>query len=257
MPGVGPPRYDWALMAADHNPSSHPASTHASATERHWAHRASWLRAAVLGADDGIVSTASLILGVIAAHGHRNAILTAGFAGLVAGALSMAAGEYVSVSSQLDAERADLAREADELEQFPDAEFLELMRIYERRGLSPRLAREVATELSAGNQLEVHARDELGLNVNALAAPITAAWVSALAFAIGGGIPILSYFAFASTSASVAIAGFALLALVVLGGVGARVGGAPRVRAAVRVFVGGGLAMLATTLIGRAIGAAI
>lgn len=225
--------------------------------ERHKSHRAAWLRAGVLGADDGIVSTASLMLGVVAASGNRGQVLTVGIAGIVAGALSMAAGEYVSVSSQRDVERADLEKEALELEEFPDAEFAELVRIYERRGLAQETATRVAHELSAGDRLRVHARDELGLDPDVLAAPVQAAGTSAVAFAVGGLIPLLTFLVLPAGARAAGIAVVALLTLATLGVVGARLGGAPPVRAAVRVLVGGGLAMLATALIGRLIGSNI
>jgi VIT1/CCC1 family predicted Fe2+/Mn2+ transporter len=159
--------------------------------ERHLSGRAAWLRAAVLGANDGLVSTASLIVGVAAADTTRSAILVAGIAGLTAGALSMAAGEYVSVSSQLDTERADLERERAELAADPEAELDELAAIYEGRGLRPALARQVAVELSAGDRLAIHARDELGVDVDGLARPVQASAVSALSFVSGALLPVL------------------------------------------------------------------
>src|SRR4051812_35275414 len=155
------------------------------AAERHLGGRAAWLRAAVLGANDGLISTASLMVGVAAADSSKSAILVAGIAGLTAGALSMAAGEYVSVSSQLDTERADLAVERRELATTPEAELAELVQIYERRGLSPTLAAQVADELSQQDLLPIHARDELGIDVNALAKPVQASTVSALSFVSG------------------------------------------------------------------------
>ena len=222
--------------------------------EPHRSHRAGWLRAAVLGADDGIVSTASLMLGIVGAGGTTTATLTVGLAAIVAGALSMATGEYVSVSSQRDVERADLATEAEELERAPHAEFLELVRIYERRGLSRETATQVAHELSAGDRLRAHARDELGIDPDALASPFQAAWTSALAFSLGGAIPVLAFLVLPARITAWGIALVALLALAVLGVVGALLGGAPPRRAAVRVLIGGGLAMLATTQIGRVFG---
>lgn len=242
----------------DADPSSERSVPHPHPrAERHRSHRSGWLRAAVLGADDGIVSTASLMIGVVAADGGRSAVLTAGVAGIVAGALSMATGEYVSVSSQRDVQRADLAREADELERTPHAELLELVRIYERRGLSRETATQVAHELSAGDRLRVHARDELGLDIDALASPFLAAWTSALAFTLGGLVAFVTFLIAPADARGGAIAVVALLALAVLGALGARLGGAPKVRAAARVLVGGGLAMLATALIGRLIGASL
>jgi VIT1/CCC1 family predicted Fe2+/Mn2+ transporter len=227
------------------------------AGERHRGSRAAWLRAAVLGANDGLISTASLIVGVGAAESTRSTILVAGIAGLTAGALSMAAGEYVSVSSQLDTERADLDRERHELATAPDAELEELTSIYEGRGLSPDLARQVARELSAHERLAVHARDELGIDVDALARPVQASAVSALSFISGALLPVLIVaLAPASTRMAVTIAA-TLLGLVVLGSVGAQLGGAPRGRASVRVFVGGALALAIALGIGRITGAAV
>jgi VIT1/CCC1 family predicted Fe2+/Mn2+ transporter len=225
--------------------------------ERHRGSRASWLRAAVLGANDGLISTASLIVGVAAADNTRSAILIAGIAGLTAGALSMAAGEYVSVSSQLDTERADLTREQRELVDAPDAELEELTDIYQRRGLDRDLAERVARELSAQDRLTVHARDELGIDVTALARPVQASVVSALSFTSGALLPVLIV-ALAPASARMAVTIVAtLFGLVLLGGVGAQLGGAPRGRAAVRVFVGGSLALLIALGIGRVTGAVV
>ena len=237
-------------------PVGDPLPAHA-ATERHRGSRAAWLRAAVLGANDGLISTASLIVGVAASSASRSAILVAGIAGLTAGALSMAAGEYVSVSSQLDTERADLAREQRELASAPDAELEELAAIYRRRGLDPDLARQVAVELSKRDRLAVHARDELGIEIGSLARPVQAAGVSALSFIGGALLPVLLVaFAPASTRLLVTVAA-TLVGLVLLGGVGAELGGAPRGRAAVRVFIGGSLALAIALGIGRATGAAI
>ena len=227
------------------------------AAERHRGNRAAWLRAAVLGANDGLISTASLIVGVAASDATRSTILVAGIAGLTAGALSMAAGEYVSVSSQLDTERADLAREQRELTTSPEAELEELAGIYERRGLSRDLAREVANELSKRDPLAVHARDELGIAVTALARPVQASAVSALSFITGALLPVLIVaFAPASTRMIVTVVA-TLFGLVLLGSVGAQLGGAPRGRAAFRVFVGGSLALAIALGIGRVTGAAI
>lgn len=225
--------------------------------ERHLGGRAAWLRAAVLGANDGLISTASLIVGVAAADDTRSAILVAGIAGLTAGALSMAAGEYVSVSSQLDAERADLTRERAELTDAPEAELDELTDIYQRRGLSPGLARQVAIELSQSDRLPVHARDELGIDVDALARPVQASAVSALSFIAGALLPVLIV---AAAPASVRMAmtvAATLSGLVVLGAVGAGLGGAPRGRAALRVLVGGALALTIALGIGRLTGAVV
>jgi VIT1/CCC1 family predicted Fe2+/Mn2+ transporter len=221
----------------------------------HLSHRANWLRAAVLGANDGIVSTASLVLGVAASGASASAIVTAGIAGLVAGALSMAAGEFVSVSSQRDAERADLRLEARELRTDPDGELRELATIYERRGLEPALADEVARALTRGDALEAHARDELGLDESRLARPLQAAWTSALAFSTGAALPLL---AVALTPAGAHLAAtvvVTLLALGLLGDLGARLGGAPRGAATVRVVVWGAVAMAVTAGIGALVGA--
>jgi VIT1/CCC1 family predicted Fe2+/Mn2+ transporter len=225
--------------------------------EMHLSHRGGWLRAAVLGANDGILSTAGLVLGVAAANASTSAIATAGVAGLVAGGLSMAAGEYVSVSSQRDAELADLRLEKRELESDPEGELAELAAIYVERGLSPDLALQVAEELTAGDALAVHARDELGIDENALARPIQAAWSSAVAFAFGAALPLL---AITLTPGAVRIGltvAVTLLALAVLGGIGARLGGAPMVRAALRVAAWGAVAMALTSAIGALVGAAV
>jgi vacuolar iron transporter family protein len=220
----------------------------------HRSHRAGWLRAGVLGANDGLISTASLIVGVAAADSSRSAILIAGFAGLTAGTLSMAAGEYVSVSSQRDAEHADLVSETAELAANPEDELEELAAIYRNRGLSASLSHEVAVELSAHDRLAAHARDEIGIDPDGLARPIQAAVVSALTFVVGAIVPILVV---AVASASTRIAAtivVTLVALGVLGLLGARVGGAPVPRAALRVLVGGSLAMIASLIIGRLTG---
>jgi VIT1/CCC1 family predicted Fe2+/Mn2+ transporter len=222
--------------------------------EPHLSGRSNWLRAAVLGANDGIVSTASLVLGVTASGASRSAILTAGIAGLVAGALSMAAGEYVSVSSQRDAERADLAVERRELHDDPTGELRELSLIYERRGLPAALASQVADALTANDALEAHARDELGLDEQRLARPLQAAVASALAFSVGAVLPLLAVaIAPASVRAS-AVVIVTLLALTGLGYLGARLGGAPRLPATVRVVVWGAIAMAITAGIGALVG---
>lgn len=227
------------------------------AGERHLGGRAAWLRAAVLGANDGLISTASLMVGVAAADSSRSAILVAGIAGLTAGALSMAAGEYVSVSSQLDSERADLARERAELAASPDAELAELVHIYERRGLSAGLAQQVAAELSQQDRLPVHARDELGINVDALANPVQASAVSAMSFITGALLPILIV-ALAPSSSRMAITmAVTLIGLVALGSLGAGLGGAPQRRAAIRVLIGDSLALTIALGIGRLTGSAV
>jgi VIT1/CCC1 family predicted Fe2+/Mn2+ transporter len=222
--------------------------------EQHFGRRTSWLRAAVLGADDGIVSTASLMIGVAASNAPRGAVLTAGIAGLVAGAMSMAVGEYVSVSSQLDAERADLSREAQELDEDPEGEKTELALIYQRRGLSPALAKAVAEELSAGDRLAAHARDELGFDQSNLAQPNQAAWASAASFAAGAAVPVLAAVLAPRIELVSIIALAALVALLALGAWGARLGGAAPLKASLRVAIGGGLAMVVTDIIGRLAG---
>jgi VIT1/CCC1 family predicted Fe2+/Mn2+ transporter len=220
----------------------------------HLSHRSNWLRAAVLGANDGIVSTASLVLGVAASGASASAIVTAGIAGLVAGALSMAAGEYVSVSSQRDAEEADIRLEERELLSDPPGELRELTAIYEQRGLPQELAAEVAATLSRRGALQAHARDELGLDETRLARPLQAAWTSALAFSAGAALP-LGAAASAPGSARVgAIVAVSLIALGLLGDVGARLGGAPRRPATIRVLVWGAVAMAVTAGIGGLVG---
>ncbi|MEJ5256521.1 MAG: VIT family protein [Acidimicrobiales bacterium] len=225
--------------------------------ERHRSHRAGWLRAAVLGANDGIVSTASLVLGVAAADSDRAAILTAGMAGLVAGALSMAVGEYVSVSSQRDIERADIAKEMHELATTPDRELAELAAIYRHKGLSPELARQVAEELSKGDVLEVHLREELGITEETRARPLQAAVVSAFSFAAGASLPLGAVAASSPSARMTFTLALALVALGVLGAVGARLGGAPASRATLRVLLGGAAAMALTMLVGRLFGATL
>lgn len=218
--------------------------------ERHKSQRASWLRAAVLGADDGLVSTASLMLGVAAATNTRAAVLTAGLAGLASGASSMAAGEYVSVSSQRDTELADLETERRELAEVPDAELDELAEIYRRRGLNPTLARQVAVELSAHDTLAAHARDELGLDPKALANPRQASMVSAISFGAGAVIPVFVGGLVGGTGRFVVLVAVTLVALGLLGALGARAGGAPVRRAAFRVLVGGSAALAITAVVG-------
>jgi VIT1/CCC1 family predicted Fe2+/Mn2+ transporter len=220
----------------------------AAPQELHNSGRAAWLRAAVLGADDGIVSTSSLMIGVATASGSPNAILVAGLAGLVAGAMSMAAGEYVSVSSQRDAERADTERESRELVLSPGRELEELTNLYVKRGLDPALARTVARRLTEVNALDAHLREELGIWEGGKARPVQAAIVSAVSFGIGGGLPVLAALAAPSSIRIMSIAIAALLFLATLGTVGARVGGASMVR--------GAAAMAVTALIGRLAGVA-
>lgn len=227
------------------------------AAESHVGGRAAWLRAAVLGANDGLISTASLMVAVAAAASTRSTILVAGIAGLTAGSLSMAAGEYVSVSSQRDAERADLRREAAEIAATPDDERAELAQIYRRRGLSPGLAEQVAQELSSLDPLAIHARDELGIDVTALANPVEAAVVSALSFITGAILPILVVLLASAALRLPVIVAATLVELGALGAVGARLGGAPLGRAAVRVLIGGALALLISMAIGRLTGKAV
>jgi VIT1/CCC1 family predicted Fe2+/Mn2+ transporter len=211
----------------------------------------------VLGANDGIVSTASLVIGVAAANAARQDVLVAGVAGLVAGALSMAAGEYVSVSSQADTERADLKRERHELATEPQAEEDELTGIYIRRGLEPDLARTVARQLMAKGALAAHARDELGLSAELAARPLQAALASAFTFAVGAGVPVLTILLAPRRVLEVAVSAVSLLCLVALGGTAAHLGGAPIVAGAARVTIWGVLAMVATAVVGWLFGIAV
>jgi VIT1/CCC1 family predicted Fe2+/Mn2+ transporter len=219
--------------------------------ERHRSGRNSWLRAAVLGSDDAIVSTASLMLGVAASSASKETILIAGVAGLVAGAMSIGAGENVSVSSQKDAEQADIAVEKEELASHPQAELNELAMIYVKRGVDKELAIKVAEQLSAKNRLEAHLRDELGIEKGALARPLQAAWISAASFATFAMIPIAALLVIPATLRIYAIAILSLASLAALGAVGGRLGGASVGRAALRVSIGGGIAMAVTAGIGR------
>ena len=222
--------------------------------EVHLSRRSGWLRAAVLGANDGILSTASLVLGVAASGASGSAIVTAGIAGLVAGALSMAAGEYVSVSSQRDAEQADIRLEARELRSDPEGELRELAGFYEQRGLPAALAGEVAQALSAHGALEAHLRDELGLDEQRLARPLQAAWASALSFSVGAVLPLLAAALLPESLRIVGVVAVTLIALAVLGDLGARLGGAPRGRATLRVVVWGALALAVTAAVGALVG---
>jgi VIT1/CCC1 family predicted Fe2+/Mn2+ transporter len=225
--------------------------------ERHRTAHIGWLRAAVLGANDGLISTSSLVVGVAASGATRGAVLVAGVAGLVAGAMSMAAGEYVSVSSQADTERADLDRERRELSEDPELEHAELTSIYVERGLTPELASEVATQLAARDALGAHARDELGLSEVMAARPLQAALSSAGAFAVGAVLPVLMVVLVPSARLSVFVTGSSLVLLAVLGAVAARVGGAGILRGALRVAFWGVLAMAASALVGRLFGTAV
>ncbi len=225
--------------------------------ERHLVQRIGWLRAAVLGANDGVISVSALILGVAGAGPARNTILLSGLAAWIAGAMSMAAGEYVSVSSQSDTERADLAREKEELAANPGAETAELAGIYARRGVSPDVARQVAQELMQKDALEAHARDELGISDVTAARPVQAALTSAATFS-AGALPLLIPAALAPAKVIAPLtAALALLALAVLGAVGARAGGAPMLRSVLRVLIWGALALAVTFGAGRLFGATV
>jgi VIT1/CCC1 family predicted Fe2+/Mn2+ transporter len=225
--------------------------------ESHRSERIGWLRAAVLGAQDGIVSTASLLLGVVAASSDFSAMVVAGSAALVAGAMSMAAGEFGSVSAQRDSELADIARETHELARFPEHELDELTQIYVGRGLEPGLARQVAVELMEADPLGSHIRDELGILEHTRARPMQAALVSASSFAVGAGLALIAA-AVAPAGARIGvIAGVAIVLLALLGTVGARLGGAAPARAALRITVGGGIAMAVTAIIGALVGTAV
>jgi len=231
--------------------------TQATHDEHHLSHRSNWLRAAVLGANDGIVSTGSLIVGVAAAAVGRPEILVAGIAGLVAGAMSMAAGEFVSVSSQSDTERADMEKERVALQEHPKEEHTELAAIYVGRGLDRDLADRVATQLMAHDALGAHMRDEVGLTEELAANPIQAAWASALSFAVGAALP-LAVAALVPLGAIVpGVIAASVVSLALLGALSARSGGAPMGRAVSRVTIWGALAMAATAAIGTAIGAVI
>jgi VIT1/CCC1 family predicted Fe2+/Mn2+ transporter len=222
--------------------------------EQHRTQRVGWLRAAVMGANDGIVSTASLVIGVAASSADHSEILVAGVAGLVAGATSMAAGEYVSVSSQADTERADVRRERKELSQDPVGELKELSKIYSSRGLEPSLARLVAEQLTAHDALEAHSRDELGISQKKNARPIQAALSSAVTFAIGAALPLVTILAVPPTATIPVVAGASLLCLAALGAIAAHAGGAPIRPALVRVTFWGAMAMGITAMVGALFG---
>jgi VIT1/CCC1 family predicted Fe2+/Mn2+ transporter len=238
-------------------PGAELPADHHHHVETHKSHRAGWLRAAVLGANDGVVSTAALIVGVASSGSSLGAVRTAGIAGLVAGAMSMAAGEYVSVASQRDTEEADLRMEAQALRDHPRAELAELAQIWQSRGLDADLAAEVARQLTEADALAAHARDELGLTAVSTARPVQAATTSAVAFALGALVPLLAYLAAPGSARSATTVVVALVALAVLGAVGAALGGARRLRATLRVAVGGALAMAVTMLIGELTGATL
>lgn len=223
-------------------------------SEQHSMHHVGWLRAAVLGANDGIVSTASLILGVAAATGGLKEIIIAGVAGIVAGSMSMAAGEYVSVSSQSDTEKSDLERERRELVETPEAELEELTNIYVSRGLTRELAREVAVQMTAHDALKAHARDELGITEFSEARPVQAAFTSALTFATGAALPLLTAILAPDQYRILLVAIASLLFLGLLGAVGAKIGGANIIKATARVMFWGALAMILTAGVGYLFG---
>lgn len=225
--------------------------------ERHRTEHIGWLRAAVLGANDGLISTSSLVVGVAAAQSGREAVLIAGVAGLVAGAFSMAAGEYVSVSSQSDIEHADLALERRELAEQPEAELKELTGIYVARGLTPELASQVATQLTAHDALGAHTRDELGMSEGTRARPLQAAFASAAAFAAGAAPPIVLAALLATNRLTPAVMASTVVLLAGLGAMAARLGGAPLARGAFRVAFWGAVAMAASALVGRLFGTTV
>ncbi len=222
--------------------------------DNHYIHRSNWLRAAVLGANDGILSTASIAIGVAAASNSRSALVLAALAGLVAGALSMAAGEYVSVSSQTDIEKADIAREKQELEEMPEIELLRLAEIYEQRGLKKETALLVATELTAHDALGAHVRDELGINDISQAKPIQAAIASGAAFSLGGVLPLLVAIFFPLKGMEYFLYASAILFLVILGALAAKTGGSSISKAIVRITFWGTVAMGLTALVGYLFG---
>ena len=231
-----------------------PRTTH---PEIHRTARVGWLRAAVLGANDGIVSTASLLVGVSAASVSSDELLTVGLAGLVAGAMSMAAGEYVSVSSQADTEAADLAREREELLTEPESEHLELAMIYQSRGLTPELASQVAHQLTEHDALGAHARDELGISEISTARPVQAALTSAATFALGASLPLVAALLAPVAQVAGVVAATSTLFLGGLGALAAKAGGAPVAKGALRVVFWGALAMAVTAFVGRIFGAAV
>jgi VIT1/CCC1 family predicted Fe2+/Mn2+ transporter len=222
--------------------------------EKHYITRIGWLRAAVLGANDGILSTTSLAIGVAAASDTRNPVILAALAGLVAGAMSMAAGEYISVSSQSDIETADLKREKKELDTMPDIELKELTGLYEKRGLSKDLSMKVAQELTAYNALEAHARDELGINEITTARPMQAALASAASFVSGGILPLIVSLFVPLKQMVISQYALAIVALAILGAVSARTGGAPLGRAVIRICFWGTVAMGITAVVGYLFG---
>lgn len=231
-------------------PSAHP-------DDPHYVNRSGWLRAAVLGANDGIVSVSSLIVGVAAANPDPTTVLIAGVAGLSAGAMSMAAGEYVSVSSQSDIERADIAREQQALKDSPESELKELAAVYRERGLSEATALQVAKELSAHDALGAHVRDELGLSEVHAANPLQAAFASGVTFSIAAAIPVIAAFLAPKGSIIPVVLGITVICLAILGALGAKAGAAPLFRATVRVVVWGVFAMAVTAGIGRLFGVSV
>jgi VIT1/CCC1 family predicted Fe2+/Mn2+ transporter len=225
--------------------------------ESHLVERIGWIRAAVLGANDGLISTSSLIVGVAAATTASHEILVAGVAGLAAGAMSMAAGEYVSVSSQADTEEADLARERHELATQPETELDELAAIYEQRGVTPDLARQVATQMMAKDAFEAHARDELGLASHVRARPVQAALTSAVTFAAGAALPLIVALVAPTDTAVLAVSVACMIGLTALGAIGAIAGGASIWKPTIRVVFWGAVAMAVTAAIGSLIGRAV
>ena len=224
--------------------------------ENHLINRVGWLRAAVLGANDGLISTASLVVGVAAAAATTQQVLLAGTAGLVAGAMSMATGEYVSVSSQRDTEMADVEREKQELAVDPEGEIEELAKIYHGRGLNPKLAREVAEEMTRFDALGTHTRDELGLTDSLTANPLQAALISALTFAVGAALPLFVAMVSPVSGVLLTVSATTLVALAILGALGARIGGAKVFVPAARVLFWGAMALASTALIGKLFGVA-
>jgi VIT1/CCC1 family predicted Fe2+/Mn2+ transporter len=237
-------------MSAEPKPSAHPG-------DPHYINRSGWLRAAVLGANDGVVSVSSLIVGVAAAHPDPRAVVIAGIAGLAAGAMSMAAGEYVSVSSQSDMERADIAREKDALARFPEAELAELAGIYQAKGLSEATALQVARELTRHGALEAHVRDELGLSEVHAANPLQAAFASGMTFTVAAAVPLLAAVLAPADFIIPVVLAVTVLTLGALGALGARAGAAPMLRATARVVIWGVIAMAVTAGIGRLFGVTV
>lgn len=233
-----------------------PRSIHAH-TEQHRSHHVGWLRASVLGANDGLISTSSLVTGLLAAQAEPQTVLLSAVAALSAGALSMAAGEYVSVSSQADTEQADIARETAELREQPERELAELTHIYTQRGLSPELAAQVAQQLTHKGALDAHLRDELGITARSLAQPMQAAWASAAAFSAGAALPILLIWLMPLAMVRWGIPLATILMLAVLGAVAAALGGASQLRGALRMVFWGAVAMGITALIGRLFGTTV